>query len=153
MKAEIEQALHPLLGEPLSNMWRYAGCQKFEFGVQRPHKNRKGQTVTWADWGLVVTCAWCIRGPEGVIVSSDDFGPGRSRRDEKAYPFYDMLHDDPPIVETIVAGEDGTVHIQMTRGYTLDVRPKGGPDTEEWRFMPPDQRRRHFVITSEGIER
>jgi hypothetical protein len=153
MKVEIEKTLHPLIGEPLSDMWRYAGHQKFEFGIQRPCKNRKGEHITIADWGFVVAGDWRITGPEGYIVSSDDFGPKGSRRDEKAYPFYEMLGTAPPIVESIEAEEDGSVRFCMTGGYTLDVLPDREPEAEQWRFMPKDGRKRQFVITSEGIER
>ena len=47
----IELALGELVGLPLSDMWRYAGCQKFEFGEQRPHLNRDGEETTWPTGG------------------------------------------------------------------------------------------------------
>lgn len=56
MKLEIETALQPLIGEPFSDMMRYGGCQKFEFGQQHPIINRKGKNVTVGEWGLVAAC-------------------------------------------------------------------------------------------------
>lgn len=153
MQEEIERVLLPLIGLPLTDMWRYAGHQKFEFGVQRAHKNRRGEEVTWADWGLVVACHWRITSSTGIVVSSKDFGPGKSRRDEAAYPFYEMLEDAPHFVEAIRAADDGAVCFRMTDEYTLEVWPDGEPNEEQWRFMPKDGRRRHFVVTSEGIQR
>lgn len=154
MKQEIEAALQPLIGQPLSDMWRYAGCQKFEFGVQRPAKNRKGQDVKRADWGLVVSCDWRVMGPEGHVVSSDDFGPGRSRRDEQAKPFYELIHTDPPVVEGIEANTGGALRIRMSQGYTLDVQPEtdSGSDDEQRRFLPRDPQQKYFVLWGDGIE-
>ncbi len=149
-----------LIGEPLSDMYRFAGIQVFEFGVQRPGKNRKGEEITFADRRLHVSCRWCITGPEGNIVSSMDFGPNRSRHDERASPFYEMLESEPPVVEALKADESGAIVLRMSRGYTLEVQPDEGEDTqipvehsnEQWRFLPKDKRRHHLVITSRGIE-
>ncbi len=55
MKAGIEQRLQPLIGEPLSSMYRYAEHQAFPFGVQHPCKNDKGEDATHADWGFMLT--------------------------------------------------------------------------------------------------
>jgi hypothetical protein len=148
MKEEIETALRPLLGQPLSDMWRYAGYQKFEFGVQRPAKNREGEAVTVADWGLVVACRWAITGPEGLVVSSANFGPGTARRDEPARPFYRLIHADSPVVEGLEADQDGALRFVLSQGYTLEVRPEADMDAEDeqWRFMPPGDERSHFVV-------
>ena len=154
IKKAVEQALQPIVGEPLTDMWRYAGCQKFEFGVQRPAKNDDGEEITLADWGLVVSCDWSVSGPAGRVVSSDDFGPGRRRRDKRAHPFYDSLRTEPPVVECIEADEEGALFIQMGRRILLTVRPDpkiGGID-EQWRFMPKDKAERHFVLCGDGIE-
>ncbi len=178
MKAEIEQRLQALIGEPLSDMWRYAGYQKFEFGVRRPCKNRKGQDITRSDWGLVVGGDWRITGSQGYIVSSDDFDPVRSisqiiekaestsedsrdlpsvantistRRDEAASEFYRILSDTFPLVESIEADEDGSLRISMTAGYILEILASGANDGERWRFLPKDDDAEHFVITPKGI--
>jgi len=92
MKHEIEQALRPIIGEPLTAMWRYAGNQKFEFGVQRPCKNRKGEEITRADLGLVVSCHWRMDAPDGGYISSEDYGPNGARyRDELNGPVIERL--------------------------------------------------------------
>lgn len=155
IKEEVERALHSLIGEPLSDMIRYAGIQAFEFGVQRRRKNRKGQDITVADQRLDVSCYWCISGPEGTIVSSEDFGPKGSRRDARAYPFYDMLDSNPPVVEVLEADEAGTLHVWLSGGYSLTVRPMehvDGSDEEQWRFLPKDKEQSHLVFTRQGIE-
>ena len=163
MKEEIERRLYPLVGEPLSDMFRFAGIQVLEFGVQRPCKNRKVEDVTRADQSLHVSCHWRIAGPDGTVVTSDDFGQGGSRCDEKAYPFYDMLGEAPPAVEAIEADELGNVVMRLANGYMLEIRldteteASGSDmdltDDEQWRYLPRDEGEDHFVITSRGIER
>lgn len=154
MKQYIETALRPLLGEPLTDMWRYAGSQKFEFGVQRRRRNNQDEEYTSADWGLVVSCAWSIAGPEGCIVSSDQFGPQLGRRDQRAKPFYELLATGPPVVESIEADEEGALVIQMSGGYILAVQPEADidPMDEQWRLMPPDGEQSHLVLWGDGLE-
>ena len=123
MKEELERALQPLIGEPLSDMSRFAGMQMFEFGIQRPCKNRKGQDITLADQRLHVSCYWCVSSSEGTIISCEDFDPNGSRRDARAYPFYNMLESNPPIVEVLEADEAGTLRLYLSGGYSLIVRP------------------------------
>jgi hypothetical protein len=141
MKEKIERALGQLIGEPLTGMFRFAGIQAFRFGVPRPGKNYKGEDVLRADRSLHVSCSWRIVGPEGVVVSSEDFGRNGVRSDEHAHPFYH-------------------IRLQMSRGYFLDVQPNEPEDEpdedstgEQWRFLPKDKRRRHPVITVQGIQR
>ena len=160
MRDEIETALRPLMGEPLSHM-RRAGFQMFEIGVQRPCKNRKGQDITLADMSLHVSCNWYITRNGDQIVSSEDFGPGWGvRRDEKAMPFYEMLGEEEFVVTSIHADNSGGVVIQLTRGYMLQIVTDHDEavmdtdaDTEQWRLLPKDRTRRDFVVTAEGIQR
>lgn len=153
MRKQIEEALQPLIGEPLTDMWRYAGCQKFEFGVQRPMQNTRGEECTRADLGFVVSCDWRINGPEGYIVSSADFGPEGSRRDPPAEPFYDLLGDTPPVVEALEVNDEGALLFRMTSGYTLEVLPSADiePHDEHWRLMPKDREQEHIVLFGEGL--
>jgi len=146
------RALEPLIGEPLTYMFRYAGYQKFEFGIQRPAKNRKGEAITVADLGFVVACPWRITGPEGCIVSSADFGPDRERRDAGASGFYHLVGADPPFVEAVEVDEDGTLRFVLSAGYTIYVEPEiYEPDDEQWRFMQRDRRRKQIVMGGDGL--
>lgn len=156
IREEIEIVLRPLLGERLSDMWRAAGMQLFEIGVQRPCKNHKGQDITRADMRLHISCCWDIQGPEGKIVSSDDFGPDNTRRDEAAKPFYDMLGDPVLTINAIQADDRGGITLRMSGSHTLCVRPDWAndySDWEQWRFLPKNKNMRHFVIKAGGIER
>lgn len=151
-KSLVQDALAPLVGLPISDMWRYAGCQKFEFGEQRPHLNRKGDETTWADWGLVVSCAWRIEGPNCFILSSDHFG--ETRTDDFAHDFYDSLEDAAPVVEGVDVQNDGGFCLTLSKGYALDVQPDADvdPEYDRWRFMPPDgDPRGHLVMEGASL--
>lgn len=156
VREEIETVLKPLLGERLSDMWRAAGMQLFEIGVQRPFKNRKGKDVTRADWSLDVSCCWSISGPDGEIVSSDDFGPEQARRDDKAMPFYNLLGDPTLAITALRANDEGGIRIQMAGACVLEIWPcweDAEPEDEHWRLLFKDENRRHFVVTAAGIQR
>jgi hypothetical protein len=160
IREEVETALNPLIGEPMSDMRRAVGRQMFEIGEQRPCKNHKGQDITRADTTLVVSCNWYITLNSDKIVSSYDFGPYPERRDEKAIPFYKMLGGPDFIISSVRADNNGGVKIRMAGGYTLRIETEkkaecGDPDedTEQWRLLPKDETRRHFVVGTDGIER
>ena len=141
MKQQIEAALRPLIGQPLSNMWRPI-WQTFEFGEQRPFINSKGKAVTRADYALDVhsPCTWRIIGPEGLIAGSGDYDqydpetgekvpafnfdePDMTPRDRRASAFFNLLADAPPIVETIEVDEIGGIRFQLTEGYVVEIIP------------------------------
>ena len=153
-RRSAREALSALVGLPLSDMWRYMGCQKFEFGEQKQHVNRKGEETTWADWGLVANCRWRVQGPDGFSLTWEHFGPTPERRDDHADPFYDLLEANPPVVESTGVEEDGGLRIGMTGGYSLalDPRPYDEDHIEEWRLMPPeDDPRGHLVLDGETL--
>jgi hypothetical protein len=133
-------------------MWRYAGCQKFEFGEQRPFINRKGEQTSEADWGLVVSSDWRIIGPDGFELSSEHFG--EQRTDDHASSFYESLADGPVVV-SIEVENNGELFFQMDRGYSLRVMhsPEAEADEDQWRLMPPGDDSPHLVLTKIGIER
>jgi hypothetical protein len=147
LAAEIEAVLGPLVGEPLTGMWRYAGYQRFEFGPQRPAKNRKGEDITMSDLALVVGCTWSVTGPSGVVLSSADFLPDGTRRDEGASEFYDFLRADPLIVEVVEASESGALRIGMSRGYELYVEADlEDEEDEQWRLMQGPEPATHGTL-------
>lgn len=170
MKEKIERALKPLVGLPLSDMWRISryGLQRFEFGDQWPDKNRRGETVTYGICSLHVACAWRIIHSSGIIVGADDYNnseqhesyPSRLNPDNpepdifalRAFAFFDSLHDNPPIVETLEADNVGSVHFFLSREYQLQILPIESGDGEHWRLLYRDGRRRHFVVSGVGIE-
>jgi hypothetical protein len=155
MKDRIEAALRPLLSEPLTDMWRYVGHQRFEFGEQRPCKNRKGQDITRADLAVVALCHWRISRADGSSVSRCNFRSSTEPGDEAAGRFVEECLDSQPVVLEITAQDSGGVHLVLAHGYELWLEPD--PDDaseldEEWRFLPRDHAERHFVVTAHGIE-
>lgn len=153
MREQIESAFQPLLNQPLTDMWRYAGCQKFEFGGQR-HRTHAEASFLSADWGLVVSCGWKISGPQGRIVASDDFGPRMTRRDEAAGALYELLHTpSAPRVTRIESDSAGRLSIEMTDGYVLEVCPEPctHPNGEQWRLMRNDGEHEHCVLWGDGL--
>lgn len=135
-------------------MWRYAGCQKFEFGEQKPGKNREGEDTTRADWGLVANCHWRIEGPEGFALSWEHFGSTPERRDGHADPFYERLETRPLIVEAVEVRSDGALRFRLSDGFSLavDLGPPDGDSVERWRFMPPNgDPRGHLVLEEDDI--
>ncbi|GEM_PF-1893870 len=154
-----ELALSELVGLPLTDMWRYIGFQRFEFGEQKPHLNRKGEETSSADYVLVARGVWRIVGPDGFELSSDHFGDPRT--DEHALPFYESLGEEgPPRVEGIVVRVDGEISIAMSKGYSLTVRPwdeeppegASWSEREVWRYMPPEgDPRGHLVLDDEEL--
>ncbi len=153
--ADANRALAGLVGLPLSDMWRYLGCQKFEFGEQKPHFNGKGEETTWADWGLVANCTWCIDGPNGFVLCSHHFGPTPARRDDHTDPFYELFNTDPPVVEAVEMLDHGALRFQMSGSYSiaLDPEPPDEDHFEDWRVMPPaEDPRGHLVLGEDRLE-
>ncbi len=147
--AQIEQVLHPLVGLSLSDMGRFVGWQRFEFGPQKPFINKKGQEATKADYAIDVVCGWRIISPEGVVVGSDDYGPGMERHDEQGKPFFRMLSQSPPVVESVRADNVGSVHFALTGGYRLDILPMGAIQAEQWIFLTPSAAT--FTLDEQGF--
>lgn len=149
-KAQIEEVLHSLVGLPLSYMGRFVGWQRFEFGPQKPFINKKGQEATKADYAIHVACGWRIVGLEGIIVGSDDYGPGSERHDDQGKPFFRMLAQSSPVVESVSADDVGSVHLALTGGYRLDVLPMGAIQAEQWIFLTPGAGA--FTLDEQGFE-
>ena len=170
LKEEIETRLACLIGQPLSWMQRYAGCQRFEIGHQFPAKNRKGEDITLSDYAIVVSCLWEIHGSEGNVVGRNDFGPGSLRRDSEARWFYEVVSSERLFVESIVAESNGGFTLELSEAYILIVTPDLPRkqryskkekilremllrDGEIWRFMPKKQGNDdspHFVVAADG---
>jgi len=136
-ETQIEHVLHPLVDLPLSNMSRFVGWQRLEFGPQRPFVNKKGHNVTKADYAIHVACGWRIIGPEGIVVGSEDYGPGSERHDKQGKPFFRMLAQTPPAVQGVKADAVGSLRFAMTGGYWLDILPLGAIQAAQWIFLTP----------------
>jgi hypothetical protein len=73
---QIEAALSPLIGLPLWESHRAANLQMFDFGQARTRTiqlgPRKGTLAEVREYSLHIQCAWRARGPEGIVVGSND---------------------------------------------------------------------------------
>lgn len=170
VKEEIESQLACLIGEPLSNMMRYAGCQRFSFGQPYERLNRRGKPIILFDYAIVASCLWEIQCDGEYVVGRHDFGPGDIRRDSAAQWFYDLVRAQSLKVTQIEAMANGGLTVAFTDEIVLSVTP-GLPvkqrysktqkklralmlrDGELWRLMPKkqsDEEPPHFVVTADG---
>jgi hypothetical protein len=170
LKVAIERALQPLLGLPLSDMWRISrfGLQRVEFGEQRASQNRRGEAVAYGSCFLHVACAWRIVTAGAIVIGADDYN-GRQRHEpfpsrldpdnseldafaQRTSAFFDSLHNNPPVVEAIEADPIGSVRFFLSEAGRLEILPlESGPE-EHWRLLYRDKRKRQFVVTGQGIE-
>ena len=154
MKEEIEDALRSIIEQPLTDMWRYGGMQKFEFGEQRSHTNRRGEQVTRADLGLVVSCNWQITSKTGTIISQEDFVNDKEPRPSRVTSMLHELLSAKPTVINVLADNSGAVRLNLSGGYYLELSPDSTDSERDelWRFMPSKESEPHFVVTASGIE-
>jgi len=87
-----------------------------------------------------------------VKLGSDHFGP-EGRTDFYAQPFYDVVHDNSPIVKSIEVDWTWALHFRFSAGYELFVKtdPVGEyePYEEQWRFMTPDYHTKGHLVLRE----
>ena len=114
----VKDAFSLLVGEPLSDMWRYAGYQVFEFGEQVPEVNTKGVEITRGMLSLT-SLYWKLRGPNRFSLGSRNFGSS-GRRDGHAEGFYGMVEAGALTVETLDVSELGAISLGMSGGFSLD---------------------------------
>ncbi|MGC4045083.1 MAG: hypothetical protein QM758_14930 [Armatimonas sp.] len=175
MRHPVERLFRPVIGQQISSMYRYLGSQRFDIGTQQYVKNQRGKKVWKSDAALVVSCFWEIAGLDGPIVGSDDFGPGRERRDgDEAQAFYKLLPLDRIWIHGVESKNNNGFQLRLSHGFTLTVLPippvydlvVGAEEVELrasvfyedefWHFMPnilTRPRRRTYLCTRRGIER
>lgn len=148
--ALAEEALLILIGLPLSSMW-HPIFQIFEFGEQRPGKNKKGQDVTFGDWSLHVSCEWHVARNGSVIVGSRDMKrkrTGQARRffDRKTPPrdaeerkrwaaaneFFDLVKQGVLIVQSVSVGSTGSLEIKLSDNFVLRTFNACATGWEQW---------------------
>jgi hypothetical protein len=154
---ELFDQLAHLVGEPLSDMWRYAGRQAFEFGCQKPFLNKKGKPTSRAENWLVVSCDWRLWEGADVLLCAADFG--EERRDEQGYEFYGLLRENPPIVEHLEVEKRGELRFKLSQGYVLEIvcvdgilPHKGFLEGEQWRFVLDSEEANQLIVTADGLE-
>ena len=171
----LEAALAPLVGLPLWKTHRAADLQVFHFGDRRmttiDFGPRKGQESEVGTYSLHIQCAWRVRGPNGIVVGSQDrfykAGPaphadedddwdwsvaGANRRDERLRMW---LEGRSYVVQRANADATGGFVLTLAEGFALDLFPDDSLDdeySEHWRILRPDDLESHFVVSGSGIE-
>lgn len=137
-KTMVEKELSTIVGEPLTDMWRYAGHQVFALGQQVEVIDEDSEEpIQVDDCCLIVYCEWEFRGPNGFLLSSVDFAGEQGRNDHHAHAFYNRADADPIEVEGLSVDFGGLVEILFTEGFSLTVRPSTEvePWEAQWRFQ------------------
>lgn len=79
----LSDLLQPMVGEPLSEMFRAVG-QVFEFGEQRPDINRREEAITRGDFALkFIAGDWRVVQASRIILDSSDHTNNDSFYDDK----------------------------------------------------------------------
>jgi hypothetical protein len=173
MRNEIHKQLTQLINLPLSLMFRYAGCQRFQFGERFTTKSPKGKNIIVSDWALLVASEWEISLNKDIILSSNDFLQEKLPNNENQKSFYDGLKDYSHKVLEIHTENSTIFSLKFNTEYILKVNNSIIADSnftpdilnirrqilspgELWRFMPEyttkNKDKNHFVVTLNGIE-
>jgi hypothetical protein len=129
--AEIANLLQPIVGQPLTDMWRPIG-QGFEFGPQTPTINRRGEAVHRAPMLLDLLDRWHItRGSTIVMGYADHVHKRRFYHRQKApaeaeararwvraKEFFEHVSEGSLIVRA-VQGRGGGLEIELSGDYWI----------------------------------
>jgi len=165
----ITAALQVLVGEPISNCWRAANMQIFEFGPARKVLNRRGEEVEESDWKLHVQCRWRMVDGRRILFGRDDllrpanediplgefdWDQDESVLDVKQRQWFEQHQAAPKKVVHVTGDCYGGCQIELEDHFLLELLPcdsDRGEYSEHWRFF--DQRNDgSFVITGYGVE-
>lgn len=140
--AKIVSLLSPMIGEPLSDMWRGLG-QIFEFGERKDCLNGKGESIQQADFHFKALSDWAIS-QNGVLLMNrhDHRGkrrfyrriskprePDKAERWIRAKRFFDQVYAGELVLRR-VAVEQGVLRLELDSGYLIEV-----PPAEDWFFF------------------
>jgi len=55
-------------------------------------------------------------------------------------------------VQTVEAGDAGSLAIELEGGYTLEIFPNDSESDEHWRFFKPHTEEPHFVVSGKTLQ-
>jgi hypothetical protein len=166
----ITNELRVLIGEPISDCWRAANMQVFEFGPMKKFVNRKGEEVEGGDLKLHVQCRWRMVDGTRILFGRDDLlRPANERIPlddfdwDKDDSILDVVqrewfvqHRKAPMHVVSATGDDyGGCRIDLEDSVSLEVFPcdsDRGEYSEHWRLLGHRSDGSHFVITGCGVE-
>ena len=147
--ALLTEQLQAICGQPLTRIRQLYG-DVFEFGVQRPQKNRKGDDVNWADFRLSIICAdWRVvqRGriilasreyrDETHLVSDFDESPETPQIAESrriAREFFDAVTEGKFIVQSVVVRDHADMVIRLSEDLVIESFSSSCQNEDSWHF-------------------
>jgi hypothetical protein len=169
MKDEIQNVISVLVGMPLWSLGRAADLAWFQFGGPKVVKGWQGkEKKEVGDYALHVQCPWRIRLGHSIVVGRGDIfctpeeanEPTRSDFDWQKGNRFDRVVQElfknesrRFIVQTVEAGEAGSLAIGLNDGYKLEIFPHDSESGEHWRFFKPHTEEHHFVVTGKTLRR
>jgi hypothetical protein len=168
MKNDIQKAVGVLVGMPLWSLGRAADLAWFQFGSRRTVKGWKGKEKEVGDYALHVQSPWRIRLGNSIVVGRGDifctpeetneptpadFDWERGNRFDRIAQEFFQNESRQFTVQTVEAGEAGSLVIALEEGYNLEIFPHDSEGDEHWRFLKPQTEEPHFVVTGKALQR
>jgi hypothetical protein len=168
----IKEHLNLLIGLPLFNAGRVSSLIWFDFGKKISKiKDRKGKTLLIGEYAIHTESAWHIRGTQGIIVGSTDrfYSAGEdpykdyetvdwqdkavlNRCDERLKNFINEHKNDPLIVRSVDANRWGSIKINLSGKFAIEVFKHNSLGGEYWRMLETRKKgNKHFVVNSDEI--
>lgn len=170
VKAEVERAVSVLIGEPLWTCRHAAEIATFQFGGRNKTRDFYERASEVGDHALHVLCAWRITQDDRLVVGNNDlyypadyehvgenfpedfnWNLSPNRREKLLAALFDGGKREF-VVQEIEVGAAGSLRLQMTDGFSLDVLPNDSLSHEQWRLFRPGKDEPHFVVTGQGLE-
>ena len=145
----LNDLLQPIVGEPLSGMWRALG-QVFEFGEQRPDTNRRGEAITQGDFLLKFIAAdWRVVQAGRIILGSSDHTNNdrfydTDQEPERPYDaeawrlgrdFLESVENCKFVAESIEVGRFADVRVRLSHDLMIESFGSSGQDFDLWWFL------------------
>lgn len=165
----ISDELRVLVGQPISDGWRVANMQIFEFGPLRKRINRKGEEVESGELKLHIQCRWRmvdrtrilfarddLLRPADESISLDDFDWDKqeSKLDVVNRAWFAEHHTKPLCVISASGDDYGGFRLALEENVALEVFPcdsNRGEYSEHWRLLGHRKDGSHFVIDGNGV--
>ncbi|MEM1446452.1 MAG: hypothetical protein AAGF84_10375 [Planctomycetota bacterium] len=152
--AEFEEALAPLVGQPMREIGRASSLLWISIG---------DATANTRPWSLHTECAWRITRENLILVGRGDFYefPGvaepenwdwdhdfSNRFDAIAKEFNAYLGRKSRLIEAFAVDSFGGVSLVFDHDHRFEVFPSesSGNDAEWWRLLPPNKGEDYFVV-------
>ncbi len=154
MPREVEQfdveslrmILQPICGQPLTDMYRLVG-QVFEFGVQKPTANRKGEAITRGDFSLkFISADWRIIKRGRIILGSTDQSGDEyfyNSQEPQSQPYdkdarslaLEFMRDVKTgryVAQSVEIGAFTDVTIRLSENLVIESFASSGEDHDSW---------------------